>query len=419
MTEQSLSSSPNSQWSSQISGLSNKKKKAKKKNEQAANSWVWDEEAHCLKFTGSDLTEEEVVRRRSNFMFNDLQHRSEWLADICKWRERGRKSLGKVLSRAQFDAYKAAMMEKQGDFITLDDVKQVAIGLLQENYYPPVPVCFMDILKKKELDNFLIDLFLYLSCHLEHMALENKPQSITGEKLITEQQKVARIMAKKEIAHEKLSVSYLSLFTDLHITPQLEQKHVTHHMGQMTANSTECLLHASMYSFFCFAGWVTFGRTELTLIQDEVWRLLNSDKFTMAVQNRIDVGSSKTVKETESKNNLGQQISVKEPGVFSIYNQRSPMMETVLPTPEEKSAHLFSSVRSKELSVVEVEPDEIEVLKEELEEQLGSGRFGIIGKSFTQFCRKILIPFIDKQDDDEEDNFTDDNASNDSGNQPH
>ncbi|XP_053718789.1 protein phosphatase 1 regulatory subunit 36 isoform X1 [Synchiropus splendidus] len=401
MTEQSLSSSPNSQWSSQISGLSNKKKKAKKKNEQAANSWVWDEEAHCLKFTGSDLTEEEVVRRRSNFMFNDLQHRSEWLADICKWRERGRKSLGKVLSRAQFDAYKAAMMEKQGDFITLDDVKQVAIGLLQENYYPPVPVCFMDILKKKELDNFLIDLFLYLSCHLEHMALENKPQSITGEKLITEQQKVARIMAKKEIAHEKLSVSYLSLFTDLHITPQLEQKHVTHHI------------------FFCFAGWVTFGRTELTLIQDEVWRLLNSDKFTMAVQNRIDVGSSKTVKETESKNNLGQQISVKEPGVFSIYNQRSPMMETVLPTPEEKSAHLFSSVRSKELSVVEVEPDEIEVLKEELEEQLGSGRFGIIGKSFTQFCRKILIPFIDKQDDDEEDNFTDDNASNDSGNQPH
>ncbi|KAM8840088.1 LOW QUALITY PROTEIN: uncharacterized protein ppp1r36 [Spinachia spinachia] len=61
----------------------------------------------------------------------------------------------------------------------------------------------------------------------------------------------------------------------------------------MSSDSTEWLLHACLYSFFCYVAWVTFGRGDLKDIQEEVGRLLYSDTINTASRTGSD-GESRT-----------------------------------------------------------------------------------------------------------------------------
>nr|XP_033492064.1 protein phosphatase 1 regulatory subunit 36 [Epinephelus lanceolatus] len=365
--------------------------------------WVWSDDTGTVEFVSSGPTEEGVLRKRrqSNVNFNDLQQRSEWLAEVCTLNGRGRQSIRKSLSPAHLNAYRASVMKSQGDRITTDDVKRVAVSLLQENYSLPIPFCFLAILKSKELDEVLAALLLYLSYFFELKSLESTSQSLMAVDITSEHKMMMETLAKKEIAQKKLAVCYFSFIMDL----ELEQQS-SNHKGLMLSNSTEWLLHACLYSFFCCAAWVTFGRKDLRDIQEEVGRLLYSDTFNTAVRKRSDGASGMTFadvngsvktgeadpKETGSNSTFKHRTSQRCPALSSIVNQRSPLMVSLLPSPKERSPHLFPSSRARRQSPPQAEHCDTKALTEQLNEQLASVSFGILGKPLKHLNRSTLIP---------------------------
>ncbi|XP_044026536.1 protein phosphatase 1 regulatory subunit 36 isoform X2 [Siniperca chuatsi] len=336
------------------------------------------------------------------------------LAEICTLNHRGHQSIRKSLSPAHLNAYRSSVMKRRGDRITTDDVKQVAVSLLQENYSLPIPFCFLAVLKSKELDEVLTTLLLYLSCFFEYKSLENKPKPLMAVDIITEHQMMAEALAKKEMAQKKLAVCYFSLIMDLEIE---QHQHTSYHKGQMSSNSTEWLLHACLYSFFCYVSWVTFGRKDLRDIQEEVGRLLYSDTFNTAVKNRTDRDSGITfasvnglaktgeadLQETGCISTFKHRTSHRHPALSSIVNQRSPLMVCLLPTPRERSPHLFLSSRARRQSPLQVEHCDTKALMEELNQQLASVSFGILGKPLRQFSRSTLIPCGEQKNNRDED----------------
>ncbi|XP_036949653.1 protein phosphatase 1 regulatory subunit 36 isoform X1 [Acanthopagrus latus] len=378
--------------------------------------WVWNDEARSVEFLSSGPAEEAVLkeRRQSNSNFKDLHQRSEWLAAICMVNHRGRQNIRKSLSPAHLSAYRSSMMKRQGDRITIDDVKQVAVGLLQENYSLPIPLCFMTVLKNKELDDVLAALLLYLSCFFEHKSLENKPKSLMPVDIITEHQMMAEALAKKEIAQKKLAVCYFSLIMGLEIE---QHQHTSYHKGRMSSNRTEWQLHACLYSFFCFVAWVTFGRKDLRDIQEEVGRLLYSDTFNSALRNSSDgnscttlsaVNGSVKMEEADPKDTgcdgtfRHRRTSQRRPALSTVVNQRSPLMVSLLPSPKEQSPHLFVRSPARRQSPLQAELCDIKALTEKLNQQLASVSFGILGMPLRQFSRSTLIPYEEEKNNGDE-----------------
>ncbi|GAA6233190.1 protein phosphatase 1 regulatory subunit 36 isoform X1 [Lates japonicus] len=377
--------------------------------------WVWSDESQTVEFVSSSPAEDGVMSKRgqTNASFSELQQRAEWLAEICTPNRRGRQSIRKSLSAAHLNAYRSSVMKRRGDHVTIDDVKQVAVSLLQENYSLPIPFCFLAVLKGKELDEVLTALLLYLSCFFEHKSLENKPKSIMAVDIITERQVMMETLAKKEIAEKKLAVSYFTLIMDLEIE---QHQHTANHKGHVS-KSTDWLLHACLYSFFCYVAWVTFGRKGLRDIQEEVGRLLYSDTFNTAVRNRTDGdsgmtsaahnGSAKTgeadLKETGCNSTFKHRTFKRRPAPSSIVNQRSPLMVSLLPSPKEQSPHLFLSSRARRQSPLQAEHCDTKALMEELNQQLASVSFGILGKPLRQFSRTTLIPYGEQKSNKDED----------------
>ncbi|XP_033980275.1 protein phosphatase 1 regulatory subunit 36 [Trematomus bernacchii] len=383
---------------------------------QPSGRWVWRDESRTVEFVSSSPAEECVLRKRrqTNVNFKELQQRAEWLAEICTLNHRGRQSIRKSLRPAHLHAYRSSVMRRRGDCITIDDVKQVAVSLLQENYLLPIPFSFMTVLKCKALDDVLPALLLYLSCFFEHKSLEDMPKSSMAVDLITEHKMMAEAFAKKEIAQKKLAVCYFSLMMDL----EMEQhQHTAYQKGRMLSHSTDWLLHACLYSFFCYAAWVTFGRKDLRDIQEEVGRLLYSDTFNMAVRNRTDGDSGTTFtavngsvktgevdpEETEWNSSLKHRMPQRRPALSSIVNQRSPLMMSLLPSPKERSPHLFLGNQAGGQSPLQAGPCDTKVLMEELNQQLATLSFGILGKPLRQFSRSTLTPYGEQENNKDED----------------
>ncbi|XP_028256292.1 protein phosphatase 1 regulatory subunit 36 [Parambassis ranga] len=388
--------------------------------------WVWNDESQTLEFIRSGPVEEKVLRKKSqtNVSVNELHLRAEWLAEVCTLNRRGRQSIRNSLRPAHLDAYRSSVMERKGDRVTIHDVKQVAVGLLQENYLLPIPFCFLDILKSEELDDVLATLLLYLSCFFEHKSLEIKSAPLVVIDILREHQMMMETLAKKAIAQKKLAVCYFSLMMD-----QETKQHLSYHKGQVSSDRTEWLLHACLYCFFCYVAWVTFGRKDLRDIQEEVGRLLYSDTFNEAVRNRTDGdsrltpttinGSEKTgsgdPKETRHNGVFTQRTSQRHPALSTKVNQQSPLMASLLPSAKERSPHLFTSSRARSPSPLPAWRCDTKALAEQLDQQLASISFGILGKPLCQFSRSTLIlsggqrTSRDEEEDDEA--GSDDNSS--------
>ncbi|XP_029298391.1 protein phosphatase 1 regulatory subunit 36 isoform X2 [Cottoperca gobio] len=397
---------------------------------QPPGRWVWRDDTLTLEYVSS--TEEGVLRKRrqTNVNFKDLQQRSEWLADICTLNHRGRQSIRKSLSPAHLHAYRFSVMKRRGDRITTDDVKQVAVSLLQENYSLPIPFCFLAILKSKELDEVLTALLLYLSCFFEYKSLENTPKSLMAVDITPEHKMMAEALAKKEITQKKLAVCYFSLMMDLEIE---QHRHTPYHKGRMSSNSTEWLLHACLYSFFCYVAWVTFDRKDLRDIQEEVGRLLYSDTFDTAVSKRTDGDSGTTfttvnasVKTEEDDpeetgcNGTFKHRSQRRPSLSSIVNQRSPLMVSLLPSPKERSPHLFPSGRARRQSPLQAEHCDTKALTEELNQQLATLSFGILGKPLREFSHSTLMAHGEEKNnrDEDDDHESESDVNNNSKDHP-
>ncbi|XP_061884894.1 protein phosphatase 1 regulatory subunit 36 [Entelurus aequoreus] len=363
-----------------------------------SSGWMWNDDSNTLEFKGPAAEKDEVLEKGkpTRDHMKDLQKRSEWLADVCILTTRGRQSSRKSLSTARLNAYRASVLQKQSDHVTIDDVKQVAVALLQENYSLPIPLCFMALLKRKELDDVLTALLLYVSYYIEHGKAAQPSLFLETN---TDHQKVAEIQAKKEIAQKILAVHYFSLTMDLVVAQGMQHSHAAFQKGQMGVSKNEWLLHACLYSFFCCVAWVAFGRKYMSNIQEEVGRLLYSDAFNTAVRNTTEETSSfayngSTVMDDSQgkrRSTHGRRMFQRHPALSKIANQRSPLMVCLLPTPKEQSPHLFSGSRARGLSPAQTEHFDNKVLTEEVNQQLASVKFGILGKPLKEFNPSTLL----------------------------
>ncbi|XP_062301622.1 protein phosphatase 1 regulatory subunit 36 [Osmerus eperlanus] len=340
----------------------------------------------------------------------------------CSTQGKSRKTAGP----AQLNAYKSSLKRGHKDCVTIEDVKQVALNLLQEDDALTIPLCFLTVMKSRELDEFLAALLLYLYCYFEKKILDQKPKPLMAEQSITEKQVMAEASARVQLAQKQLAYCYSSLVLGLGLSQE-------HHMacGRNRVSSTyrDRQLYECLYSFFCYVAWVTFGRRDLRGIQQEVGRLLRSDTFNPARRTRQeDPGESRdhdslsspnlsgpTAKEGQAKDQghpspaLEQRKSRRRPALSSMMTQRSPVLVSLLPLPREEAPHLF--VRSRLHDQQSDTPCDTEALLKQLNQKLADISFGILGKPLSQFSCTTLMPQGANTEDEEDDEDDDEEGS--------
>ncbi|KAL4693207.1 hypothetical protein H8959_017017, partial [Pygathrix nigripes] len=112
------------------------------------------------------------------------------------------------------DDKSAKALEKRGQqgTITLDDVKFVALLLLQDTEMQRI-CSFTTFMRNKNLDNFLMALLYYLARYLEKNSLEKKPKSyMIG---LVEKKEMELVLSELEAAQRYLAQKYCILVLGL------------------------------------------------------------------------------------------------------------------------------------------------------------------------------------------------------------
>ncbi|XP_035385244.1 protein phosphatase 1 regulatory subunit 36 [Electrophorus electricus] len=377
-----------------------------------SGSWSWNDETQTLEFTCFSTPVEIEGKGKKNKTSTYQEHIRIHLEKILKYNTSSRggcSTLKKTAGTAKLNAFKASTKSSQRDTVTIEKIKQVAVALVQEKDGLPIPQCFLNMIQSRELDEFLAGLLLYLSCHLEKRALEERPKALMTEQSVMEKQVMAETSAKVELAKKHLGFCYSALVLGLGLSQQ-------HHMvcGRTRVSSTyrDRHLYECLYSFFCCVAWVTFGRQDLKGIQAEIGHLFRSDLFNPALrpQGKEPEGEQEELQTTQKEGQsetkgprqavLNNRKSQRGPALSSIVTQRSPIMVSLLPSPREKAPHLFQTFFSHKQQPATL--SDSEALMEELRQQLASLNFGILGKPLSQFSYTTLVPHGDKNEVEEE-----------------
>ncbi|XP_073688908.1 protein phosphatase 1 regulatory subunit 36 [Garra rufa] len=330
----------------------------------SSGRWEWSDETKNLEFIRFEAKEEVKEKKKTNTSKSQEHSRKP----LEKWQKN-------TVSPAQLEDFKTSIKCSQTECVTIQNVKLAAVCLLQKNDRFPIPPRFLSLLKSKELDELLANLLLYFCCYFEKKALEEKPTFvIPGQSLLSDSE--TQMTAKLDLAQRQLAVYYFRL-----------QMKLLPHQQQISDR------------FVSYAAWVTFERRGLQSIQMETGRLFNSNMFNPALNN-----SKKGSKEQESsqksqskvlnsrQTSLNNWKSNSLPPLNKIINQHSPLMVSLLPTPQEKASHLFGRFKGPKPPSTEHRDSEpvMEGLREQLKEQLKSLSFGILGKPLSQFSSETL-----------------------------
>ncbi|XP_010872130.2 protein phosphatase 1 regulatory subunit 36 isoform X2 [Esox lucius] len=374
--------------------------------------WNWNDETQSLEFIRFnkvvEVNEKRINTKPVNFQDLASKRPEGQMQTLAK---RGGQSSKKTVGPA-LHTYKSSAKPIQRDYVTIEDVKQVALSLLQENELS-IPPSFLPVLKSKELNDFLAALLLYLSCYFERKSLEKNPIPLMAEQSTSEMQVMTEALVKVELAQKQLALCYSSLVLG---PGRFQQHHMARGRSHVSSTYKDRQLYECMYSFFCYVAWVTFSRNDLRGIQEEVGRLLRSDTFNPALRTRVDAtedtllaqdtyskeGQTDSKEHSQSHNATEQRKSQRRPALCKIMTQRSPLMVSLLPLPSEDAPHLFGRGRPRKQSQETL--SDLESLMGELKDQLATFSFGILGKPFSQFsCTALMPKNEDEHDDDKED----------------
>ncbi|XP_028820046.1 protein phosphatase 1 regulatory subunit 36 isoform X1 [Denticeps clupeoides] len=313
---------------------------------------------------------------------------------------------------AQSRACRASEERSQRDHVTLEDVKQVALHLLHKNDKPSVPRYILSVINTEEVDGILAALLLYLSYYFEMTSQHASDDPLMAEQSLTDMQVMADIAVKMELARKQLGLCYSRLILGQGFNQM-------HHMarGRTGVSSTYKgrYLYECLYSFFCYVAWVTFERKDLKAIQMEVGRLFFSDMFNPALM--ADGVKDHQSEPTDSatrfriRNGPFRRICLygdavpysprlswllssrrlqRRPNLSQILSQRSTVMVSLLPSPRENAPHLFQRIPSRSRVPVKQQPEQ--ALVDQVNEELATLRFGILGKPLNQFSHTGLVP---------------------------
>ncbi|XP_055451383.1 protein phosphatase 1 regulatory subunit 36 isoform X4 [Psammomys obesus] len=227
---------------------------------------------------------------------------------------------------------KASEKKSQQGNVTLEDVKFVALFLLQDTEMQRI-YSFTTFMRNKNLDSFLMALLYYMSYYLEKIAIEKKPQSyMVG---LVEKKEIELVMSKLEDAQKYLAQKYCVLVLGVGMADK-------HHMNcgkeKISDTQKDWKFFESFYTFCTCVAWVVFRRQYLREIEEEIGRLFRTNMFNIPRRRHEDEESGGEKK----RMTLVQfrRMMAKRPAIKKAMDMRSPVLSTLLPSLREKAQHI-------------------------------------------------------------------------------
>ncbi|KAM6202618.1 protein phosphatase 1 regulatory subunit 36 [Rhynchocyon petersi] len=233
------------------------------------------------------------------------------------------------------DDKSAKTLEKRGQqgYVTLDDVKYVALLLLQETEMQRI-CSFTTFMKNKNLDNFLMALLYYLSHFLEKISLEKKPKSYIVA--LVEKKEIQLVLSKLDAAQKYLAQKYCILVLGLGMP---DKHHMCCGKEKISDTQKDWKFFESFYTFCTYIAWIVFRRQHLTEIEEEIGRLFRSNMFNIPRRRREDKESGGEKKRMTFVQ--FRRMMAKRPAIKKAINMRSPVLSTLLPSPREKAQNIL------------------------------------------------------------------------------
>ncbi|XP_055451380.1 protein phosphatase 1 regulatory subunit 36 isoform X1 [Psammomys obesus] len=284
--------------------------------------WYWKEETKTLEFKSFTPAIEfkEKSKKGKAVHFAEMDGAtSERLTDK-RFASRDEKSV------------KASEKKSQQGNVTLEDVKFVALFLLQDTEMQRI-YSFTTFMRNKNLDSFLMALLYYMSYYLEKIAIEKKPQSyMVG---LVEKKEIELVMSKLEDAQKYLAQKYCVLVLGVGMADK-------HHMNcgkeKISDTQKDWKFFESFYTFCTCVAWVVFRRQYLREIEEEIGRLFRTNMFNIPRRRHEDEESGGEKK----RMTLVQfrRMMAKRPAIKKAMDMRSPVLSTLLPSLREKAQHI-------------------------------------------------------------------------------
>ncbi|XP_055496231.1 protein phosphatase 1 regulatory subunit 36 [Leucoraja erinacea] len=254
--------------------------------------------------------------------------------------------------------------------VTLNDIKYAALLLLGEKDPIGTRKRFRPMLRKQQLDDFLMALIRYFSILLPNVGSESK-----AAEYVTNVEKVEKDVCRCKIAQKQLAHTYATLLLGLGM---MELHHMACGKSLGSATRKDQLLFECLYAYSVHVVWVAYGRKNLEVIRAEVGRLLRSEAFNPAqYMKEKDQGGQKPQSEHRRQ-------QAKRPAISSIVHQRSPVLMNELQTARDKSDYLFRQHGVK-----------LDLGAPQHRVKAGGEPppLGILGEPLSKFLLDTLIPF--------------------------
>ncbi|KAM6171879.1 protein phosphatase 1 regulatory subunit 36 [Erethizon dorsatum] len=235
------------------------------------------------------------------------------------------------------DEKSAKALEKRGrqGHITLDDVKFVALFLLQDTEMQRI-YSFTTFMRNKNLDIFLMALLYYLSYYLEKNSLEKKPKSyMVG---LVEKKEMELVSSKLVAAQKYLAEKYCVLVLGLGMA---DKHHMCCGKDKISDTQKDWKFFESFFTFCTCVAWIVFQRQHLMEIEEEIGRLFRTNMFNIPRRKHEDEESGGERK----RMTLVQfrRMMAKRPAIKKAINMRSPVMSTLLPSLREKAQNIVEN----------------------------------------------------------------------------
>ncbi|XP_001377999.2 protein phosphatase 1 regulatory subunit 36 isoform X2 [Monodelphis domestica] len=332
--------------------------------------WYWDHETNTLKLKSpmplAEIKEKPKRGKIIHFAENDGTT-SERLSE-------------KRFAKRDVKSTRGTDKRRKNDKVTLDDVKYVALFLLQDTEMQRI-YSFTTFMKNKSLDDFLMALLYYLSHYLEKLSLEKKPKTYMASHL--EKKEMELVIERLEESQKYLAQKYCLLVLGLGMPDK-------HHMAcgkeKVSDTQKDWKFFEAFFTFCTYVAWVVFRRQYLLEIDEEIGRLFRTNMFNSARRRREEEESG----QEKRRMNFVQfrRMMAKRPAIKTTVHMRSPALSTLLPSPKEHAQNLFEKSRGQMGVPIQTSNQKELVTYESVAMPI----VGILGEPRSMFDTSTLLP---------------------------
>ncbi|XP_035184676.1 protein phosphatase 1 regulatory subunit 36 [Oxyura jamaicensis] len=296
--------------------------------------WYWKDDTNTLEFASSSPASQENLKEGKNTCFREICVKTlkSIFQDEC--------SATLPEKRLADKEEKIHRLSKwvQHEYVTLDDVKYVALLLKEEESERMLP--FATVMGNKKLDEFLMALLFYLSFYLEKIALEKETTSLISTMIFLENKEMDDVLVKLAVARIYLAKVYSNFI----LGRGMAQRSHSPRGKRTTSLQKDRNFFEGFYNFCSYVAWLVFRRKHFQVIREEIGRLLCSDMFNPTLRDKnnfLQDAGKRTADADAVRLPCQRQAHAKHPHINSMVHQRSPVLSTLLPLPKE-SAHYLS-----------------------------------------------------------------------------